>query len=213
MRVSISEKFHQVGKNIEITITEPTTGIEMMVGCLIQDPWSSHSPNNIFGVGSASPKAHRVGGVLQFAKRGPISGDFRPFSTIFRQNSGQNYFRFHFSLKIRIRRGQRYRIRRTYRYHIFANFRDIVGQSSILGRFYGFSTTVVCCAKVHIGHHESRWQEPPTEPCLDKLFTDVRNRLTVSESQSWWTGIESKQRRNTLICTYVWRLCTGVECC
>jgi len=38
MRVSISEKFHQVGKNIEITITEPTTGIEMMVGCLIQDP-------------------------------------------------------------------------------------------------------------------------------------------------------------------------------
>jgi len=34
----------------------------------------------------------RVSGGLKFAKCGPISGDFRPFSTVFRQNGGRNYF-------------------------------------------------------------------------------------------------------------------------
>ena len=92
----------------------------------------------VFGVGPASG-GHRRGprfrGCLKFAKRGPIFGDFLPFSTVFRQNGAQNYFRFRFSLQIRIGRCRLYRKRHTYRYRMLANFRDIVGQSSILGRF------------------------------------------------------------------------------
>jgi len=51
----------------------------------------------VFGVGQAiggHRRASRVRRGLVFAKRGPISGDFRPFSTVFRQNDGQNYFFF-----------------------------------------------------------------------------------------------------------------------
>jgi len=87
----------------------------------------------------AIAEAPRVRGGLEFAKRGPISGDFRPFSTVFRQNGAQNYFRFRLSFQIRIPRGRLYWKRRTYRYRILANFWDTGGQSPIMGRFYGFS--------------------------------------------------------------------------
>jgi len=73
-----------------------------------------------------------------FAKRGPISGDFRPFSTVFRQNGTQNYFRFRFSLQLQIYRGRLYRKRQTYRYRILANFRDTGGPKSHYGPFLQF---------------------------------------------------------------------------
>ena len=81
----------------------------------------------VFGVGPATggiAEAPRVRGGLEFAKRGPISGHFRPFSTVFHQNGAQNYFRFRFSLQLQIKRRRLYRKRRTYRYRILANFWD-----------------------------------------------------------------------------------------
>ena len=68
----------------------------------------------LFGIGPTSggiAEAPRVCGGLKFAKCGPIFGDFRPFSTVFRQNGGQNYFRFRFSLQNRIPNGGLYRRR------------------------------------------------------------------------------------------------------
>jgi len=80
----------------------------------------------------------RVRGGLKFAQRGPISGEFLPFSTDFRQNDAHSYFRSRFSVQIRIPCGRLYRKRHTYRYRIWANFWDTRGQSPIMGRFLRF---------------------------------------------------------------------------
>jgi len=86
----------------------------------------------------ASPKPPCSRG-LKFAKRGSISGDFRPFSTVFRQIGAQNYFRFRFSLQLQIKRRRLYGKRRTYRHRILANFWDTGSKSPIFGRFCCFS--------------------------------------------------------------------------